>query len=191
MTSKIYGEYIEIVPNGEYLKMRFSPSSIPLQQRWRNNGLSADFLSDYWATFFPAHDVESQQRQLEIKGAICYIANELLENVMKFSYAGVNCPVNLGLYLYQDEFRFYASNAIAPEKVEAFQATIQELLSEDPAELYMQRLEDNARAPKDGRSRLGLLTMLHDYGEQLAWKFEPAPHHPGVLVVTTMARLFV
>jgi hypothetical protein len=191
MTSKVYGEYIEIVPDGEYLKMRFSPSSVPLQQRWRNNGLSADFLSDYWATFFPAHDVESQQRQIEIRGAICYIANELLENVMKFNYDDIDYPVKLGLYLYEDEFRFYASNAVAPEKVEAFQATIQELLGEDPAELYIQRLEDNALAPKDGRSRLGLLTMLHDYGAQLAWKFEPSPQHSGVPVVTTMVRLAV
>jgi len=190
MTHRILGEYVETVPNGEYLKMRFSPSSIPLQQRWRNNGLSADFLSDYWVTFFPAHDIESQQRQIEVKGAICYIANELLENVMKFSYAGIDCPVNLELYLYQSEFRFYASNAVARKEVEAFQATIQELLSEDLAELYMRRLEDNALA-QDGRSRLGLLTMLHDYGAQLAWKFEPCPQHPGVLVVTTMVRLVV
>jgi hypothetical protein len=32
---------------GEYLKIGFSPTSIPIQQRWRNNGLSANFLADY------------------------------------------------------------------------------------------------------------------------------------------------
>ncbi len=43
----------------EFLKLGFSPGSSPLQQRWRNNGLSADFLADYLTTFFSNEDIES------------------------------------------------------------------------------------------------------------------------------------
>ena len=39
----------------EYLTLVFSPVSVPLRSRWRNNGLSADFLGDYVTTFLPAN----------------------------------------------------------------------------------------------------------------------------------------
>ena len=43
--------------SGEYLKISFSPTSMPIQQRWRNNGLSADFLADYLSTLaFPIYE---------------------------------------------------------------------------------------------------------------------------------------
>ena len=86
--AQIFGEFIEKKGERcEYLMIGFSPSSIPIQQRWRNNGLSADFLADYLSTFFPGEDHASTERQAAVKGAVSYIANELLENAMKFSYA--------------------------------------------------------------------------------------------------------
>lgn len=187
---KIFGDFIEQANGDEYLVIHFSPTSMPLQQRWRNSGLSADFLAEYWATFFPAHDVPTRNKQLEVKGAINYIANELLENVMKFSYQPADYPVSLGLYLYTHEFRFYASNAVDPEIVEDFQQRVQTLLTENLQELYLQQVEKNA-ASNTGGSQLGLLTMLNDYGARVAWKFETPSDKPGVVVVTTMVQLNV
>ena len=40
-------------------------------------------------------------------------------------------------------------------------------------------------------SSMGYLTMLHDYGVALAWKFAPSLQDPDVITVTTMARLSV
>ena len=52
---EIYGDFQEDIPGSDqFLVISFSPSSIPLKQRWRNNGLSADFVADYLTTFFPA-----------------------------------------------------------------------------------------------------------------------------------------
>ena len=52
MTQK-FGDFIDEMPDRqEYLIIAFSPSSISLQERWRNNGLSADFMADYFITFF-------------------------------------------------------------------------------------------------------------------------------------------
>ena len=79
--TQIFGDFKEMENSRhEYLKISFSPTSRPLQQRWRNNGLSADFLADYLSTFFPGEDSSSQERQAEIKDAVNFIANELLEN---------------------------------------------------------------------------------------------------------------
>jgi hypothetical protein len=186
---EIYGDFVEQESGDEYLLIHFSPTSMPLQQRWRNSGLSADFLAEYWSTFFPAHDVPSQKRQREIKGAINYIANELLENVMKFSYQPADYPVNLGLYLYEGEFRFYTSNALDPQSVGDFQARIQALLTEDTQTLYLEQLEKNAADERNTGSGLGLLTMVNDYGARVAWKFEMLSQNPEIITVKTMVQL--
>lgn len=187
---KTFGDYAEKENGKEYLIVHFSPTSVPLRQRWRNTGLSADFLAEYWATFFPQGDELSQNKQIEIKGAIRYIANELLENLMKFSYEAANYPVCLALHLYQDQFVFYASNAIAPDAIKPFQARIQKLLTEDIDTLYMRQLERNVAAEGPSESHLGLLTIAHDYDAHLAWKFETIKHeHVDVIVVTTRVQL--
>ena len=51
--AQIFGDYVNGKSSGEseVLIINFSPTSIPLQHRWRNNGLSADFLADYLSTF--------------------------------------------------------------------------------------------------------------------------------------------
>lgn len=49
----------------------------------------------------------------------------------------------------------------------------------------------NAASDSGDGSGLGYLTMLHDYGVALAWKFAPSPQDADVVTVTTMARLSV
>jgi hypothetical protein len=189
LLEQIIGNFIEQEEDGEeYLLVRFSPTSLPLRQRWRNSGLSADFLAEYWATFFPATDVPSRNKQREIKGAINYIANELLENIMKFNYQTVDYAVGLGLYLYENEFRFYSSNAVDPKEIDDFQQRIETLLTEDTQKLYVEQVERNVSEDRPG-SGLGLLTMVNDYGARLAWKFEAIALEPAFIVVTTMVQL--
>ena len=96
-----FGNYVETnLENQEYLQIGFSPSSIPLQQRWRNNGLSADFLADYLSTFFPGNDAKTLDKRAELMNAVSYVANELLENAMKFSYAPTKRSVSITMNLY-------------------------------------------------------------------------------------------
>ena len=100
--TQIFGEYRENLPNDhEFLLLGFSPRSIPIQQRWRNNGLSADFIADYLTTFFPINGEESstQAKQAELKSGVSYIANELLENSMKFHNQTSSHPIKLETYL--------------------------------------------------------------------------------------------
>lgn len=67
----------------KFLLISFSPSSIPLKQRSHNNGLSADFIADNKITFFPKNEdiTTTSNKQAEIKSAVSYIANELLEAI--------------------------------------------------------------------------------------------------------------
>jgi len=187
-----FGNFIERqAGSGEYLKIGFSPHSIPLQQRWRNNGLSADFLADYLSTFFPGKDPDSAERQAEIKNAVSYLANELLENAMKFSYALSQHTVSIEMFLEADVISLYVTNNFDPSTLESFQAYIQRLLTEDPDELYMERLERNAEDDSEAASGLGFLTMLNDYGATLAWEFNDFGESGDGITVTTMAQLTV
>ena len=187
--TQIFGDFIESRNEPEYLIIGFSPSSLPLQQRWRNSGLSADFLGDYVSTFFPAEDTASADRQIEIKDGISYVANELLENAMKFNYEASKHSISIALYLRHDEVRFYVANTVDPETISDFQSFINKLLSEDPYELYINQLELNIENEIEGNSGLGLLTMINDYEADLAWKFTHREQKPEKLMVTTMVRL--
>jgi hypothetical protein len=185
--AQIFGDFIDTQEgSGEYLKIGFSSNSISLQQRWRNNGLSADFLADYLSTFFPGEDPDSAERQTEIKNAVSYVANELLENAIKFSYAPSQHSISIEMFLEADVISLYATNSLDPHTLEPFQQYIQRLLTEDPCELYMAQLERNAADDYDGASRLGFLTMLNDYDATLAWKFKSLSQ--DVVTVTTMVR---
>jgi hypothetical protein len=191
---QIFGEFVALTAGeGEYLKIGFHPSSIPLQQRWRNNGLSADFLADYLSTFFPGEDLASTERKTQIKDAVGYISNELLENCMKYSFSRSQHLVSIEMFLAPSAITLYTVNGIAPDSVQPFQAFIQRLLSEDIDELYTEQLERNATADDEGdgggASGLGFLTMLNDYGVTIAWQFSSSAESAGDVAVTTMVRL--
>jgi hypothetical protein len=188
--TQIFGAFmVRQGASGEYLKIGYSPTSMPLQQRWRNNGLSADFLADYLSTFFPGEDAASAERQAKLKGTVSYIANELLENAMKFAYAPSLYAISLAMYLEPDAISLYVTNSVDPQALATFQLCIQRLLTEDPHDLYMEQLRRNAEAGHGDGSGLGLLTLLNDYGVTIAWKFEPVAPEAEVMTVTTMVRV--
>ena len=192
MTAQVFGDYIDIdQQRWEYLTINFSPTLVPLQHRWRNNGLSADFLADYLSTFFPGDDEAAQEKLNETRDAVSYIANELLENAMKFTYAPGEYAITITMQLDKDKIRFYVCNSLNPKQQQSFQQFIKKLLTEDPTELYLAQMKNNSVDPdtEDSRSNLGYLTMLNDYGAKLAWKFNPEADNPRVPKVTTMVEL--
>jgi len=188
-----FGDFIEQSASPEYLIIGFSPSSISMKQRWRNNGLSADFLADYLTSFFPGNEDEPStiDRQAEIKSAVSYIANELLENAMKFNDETSEYPIDIKLQLKSDGVIFSVANSIPPKAVGKFQAYIQQLLASEPSELYMEQLENNAADESCTGSGLGLLTMLSDYTAKIGWKFQTVQKDPELIAVTTMVQLRV
>jgi len=192
--TQIFGDFSDQLPMGrEGLTLVFSPTSVPLKQRWRNNSLSADFMADYFATFFPGdeEDTDETSTQAEIKSAVSFIANELLENAMKFNDETSPYPISIRLQMESQRLIFLATNSIAPQSVEKFQAFIEELLSSDPSDLYIQHLENQDLDDDKNNSGLGLLTMINDYFAKLGWKFETIQENSEAIAVTTMVQLTV
>lgn len=191
-TMQTFGEFTDNIPaSDEYLTLHFSPSSAPRRRRWGNYGLSADFLGDYFAAFFPGDEVPDSKinRQDTVKAAVSYIANELLENAVKYNQDTENLPISISLYLYERQIIFHAINYAEYTQVEQYQQFITQLLSSDIDELYMQQLEKTATG--GGGSSIGILTMMNDYAARFGWKFESLESTPDIFRVNVLAYLDV
>ena len=195
--TQILGDFIEeFPPEHDSLELTFTPSSRPIKQRWRNNRLSAHFVADYLSSFLPLdeEDANSEQRIKQSKGAVSYVANELLENAIKFTDDNDTYKVKFGIHFIEDVeviAVIFATNCANSESVNKLQAFIKELLSsDDPNELYLQQLEKNAETESE-TSGLGLLTMVNDYSAKIGWRFETIPDSLDIMLVTTVAQIIV
>ncbi len=187
---QVFGEFLPEIPtSNEYLTLNFSPASAARKRRWEHNGISADFLGDYFAAFFPG-DAASESninRKDTVKAVVSYIANELLENAVKFSERSANLPISITLYLYEHEIIFCVSNYASKMMADKYQQFIQELLNSDPDELYTRQLEKTALG--NGQSNMGLLTMINDYDARLGWKFDYVDQQLEIVQISVLAHL--
>lgn len=194
--SELFGDFIEqFPPEQDSLELKFTPSSHPIRKRWRTHRLSAYFVADYFSNFLPVdeNDPHSTRRIKESKGAVSYVANELLENAMKFNDEQSQYKVRFGIHFMEESeitAAIFATNSIQADRVAPFQGFIQEVLTGDPSELYLQQIEKTAAAGDDS-SGLGLLTMINDYGAKLGWRFETIAGDRPTIIVTTMAQIQV
>jgi len=195
--TQIFGEFIDqFPPDHDSLELTFTPSSRPIKQRWRNNRLSAHFVADYLSSFLPVdeQDASSEKRIKQSKGAVSYVANELLENAIKFTDDTSSYKVRFGIHFIEDIdviAVIFATNYAKSETANKLHEFIKDLLSsDDPNELYLQQLEKNAETDSE-TSGLGLLTMINDYSAKIGWRFETIPDSLGTILVTTVAQIIV
>ena len=143
-------------------KLRLSEGSLDIS--WHHCSTTADFLGDFFAVQAKAGDPELN----EIRHAIGYLVNELLENAVKFRAPG---DIEIEAHFYDTTFGLSVQNRVHSETAERFQALLTEITSRDPGELLIERIEQNAADPSSSGSGLGLLTLMSDYGARLGWKF--------------------
>ncbi len=189
--SQTFGSYKERSGECEYLTLAFSPTNAPLRTRWRNNGLSADFLGDYVTTFLPANGGQAAvgSRRNEIKYAVTYIANELLENAMKYHERNVDIPIGIHLELASNYITVSVSNSVAAPQAQRYKEYVENILQGDAAEMLLKQQEESAAGSESAMSCVGLLTMISDYDARLGWRFDEHPAQSETLTVTTSAVL--
>jgi len=189
--AQVFGEFTEdFSERSEFLVLGFSPSSLPIQLRWKTNGLSADFLGDYVKNFFPGDTSAALNKQTEVRYAVSFVANELLENAMKYSDISAGQPINLEVHLFKDRLIFLSKNSVHQDAIANFQSFLQEITDGDIGEMYVNQVEKSADNEDSKSSGLGYLTMLMDYDALLGWKFEQISDTSiPVTMVTTMVQL--
>jgi hypothetical protein len=191
--NKIFGHFIEEPPTKEKLCLEFSPELLPVNDFWRNNDLSANFIADFLTTFIIKKDDDpiNIQRQLEVKSAASYIANELLENAVKYCHQASQFPITIKLYLDKNKISFFITNSLSHLRAANLQGTIYQLTNSNLDDFYIRQLEKNGEDEYSTKSGLGFLSMINDYSAKLGWKFQTIEERPQVMCVTTMVELVV
>lgn len=184
---EVLGDYIEMSPNPEeFLDIRISMSSESEESDWQKNSLCAEFIAKYMTSVIISYKDKVTTPPDDMSDAINYIANELFENAAKFNQPATNKILSFQANKDQNSLRFYIRNSIDANTVGSFQELIEKLLSEDPEQLYFERMEAIAEDPDANSSGLGYLSVMVDYSAEIAWKFERMDEAPETVFVTTM-----
>lgn len=155
----------------------------PLELGWVHAGATADFIG----TFFAELGAKAGLDGNDARHGISYLVNELVENAVKFRAPDAG-EVTLSARLDGATFELLLTNIAADETAARFGAILDEIVSRDPGELLIERIEANAADDSSTGSSLGILTLMSDYGVRMNWTFEPDAK--GTLVrVETYAAL--
>lgn len=177
---RLLGNYKEdLAKSAALLSLVLYPENVTL--RWPHCSMAADFCAGYLASSWRQVG-QKQDFCREIRGAVGYVGNELLENAMKFHKDGL---ISIAIHGDRREMAIVVSNWVEAKEVEAFQRLIHEVTSADPTELLVRKMEDNAEHVRKRVSGIGYLSIMSDYRAVLGWCFEPvAPQSPYVAVKT-------
>jgi hypothetical protein len=187
----ILGTYRDPARHAETLALRFSSAMLAPQRQWLNNSVIAHFVAEYWRTLATAYQSCAIDQIGDVAESVSYIANELLDNAMKYGSLKTAhaTQIALRLSIFSQNIDLYVTNASVPQQWRSFQDYLATFLTEEPEQYYFRQMEANAASRELTVSRLGLLSILCDYHGQLGWKFEaPSPQCPDYLV-TTMVHM--
>ena len=153
----------------------------PLELNWAHCGATAEFLGDFNGSLAAAHKLDAN----DARHSIGYLANELVENAVKFRSGG---DVTISTALEGDEFTFRLTNDTSATTAVGSEALLGELTSRDPGDLLIERIEANALDPDSSGSGLGILTLMNDYGARIGWDFSQETE-PANVRIQTVASL--
>jgi hypothetical protein len=182
----IYGDFDDLDGHlSRLLRITYHPERAGLQ--WNHCSLTADFLSHYYAVFFPRDgDRGELVDRGDMRHSISYLMNELVENAVKFRAGG---DVQICGGFHADDLVFLTMNQIDRPSEVRFRSLLEEITSGDPQQRLLARIEHNAMTHDSKASGLGLLTLMSDYQARLGWRFEAVGHEAGLSRLITMARL--
>ena len=188
--SNVIGHFVEVDPS-EFLvlvSLQLLPAAQPVE--WSHWGTTADFVTSYFGMFLglaPANG-DGQTKETYESSALRYILNELIENAVKFNQGGT-ILVQVGLVAR--EMVLLVENVVTEIVGTQLRPKLVELISQDPTELFLRRVEERAENPEDDDSGLGFITMMSDYEARLGWKLSPVEADRSRITLSTMARLSV
>lgn len=179
------GDFRDLTRGGARVSLVFYSGGYPV--RWSQCSATAEYFAEYFADVHARRCADEAARN-EFIGTLSYIVNELVENAVKFSMGET---VEVTVSLEGEELVALVSNQILASTAGGLLEKFRGLVSGDPQEMLVARVEANAVNPDAGVSGLGFLTMMADYGATLGWCFAPAEDNPENVLLRTMARLQV
>ena len=157
--------HVERINSESAIANRIRLADGPLGLAWQHCGATSEFLGDFFALRLAGDGGDYN----EARHSIGYLANELLENAVKFRHGD---GILLEASLDGERFEICIRNRIDQETACKFRELLAELTTRDPGELLIERIEENAENAHSSGSGLGLLTLMSDYGARLGWRFQ-------------------
>ncbi len=177
------GDFRDLSRGGARVSLVFYAGGFPV--RWSQCSATAEYFAEYFADVHARRCADDSARN-EFVGTLSYIVNELVENAVKFSMGET---VEVTVCIEDDELVALVSNQILAVTVEGLVEKFRGLVSGDPQELLIARVEANAVNPDSAVSGLGFLSMMADYGATLGWYFAAVQDNPQNVLLKTMARI--
>lgn len=160
-----FGQRLESTGDLQHVtKIQFCAEQLAL--KWAHCSTCADFLSQWYSNVLAASGFTGKLK--DAAHSISYMANELIENAIKFRFGG---DVDIVTGLEGNRFILRIANWISADVSRGFQGLLEEITNGDPGELLIERIEANAAGQSNG-SGLGILTLMNDYGAKIHWLFE-------------------
>ncbi len=151
-----------------------------LNRTWPHVGKTADYLIEYLTA-----DHTEPYRDESVSSAQ-YIANELLENAIKYA-TGTRICASSGVLDHQ--WIMLVSHQADPGHRDNLQKFLDQLNDNTAEEVMMERILSNAQAPESSGSGLGLLTVMADHQARLGWRMYVDPDLGES--IDTMARISI
>lgn len=136
---------------------------LELMKDWKRCSLVADFFGNY-----QAYNYDNQSK---VESVISTIANELLENAIKFT-ADQNKLVNITLKRFGKELILETVNMAHRKNIDSIHYFIKLLEEHDIEELFLMQIEKNALNDSKNSSGVGLLSIIKDYNAKIGIKIE-------------------
>jgi hypothetical protein len=177
--ARIIGDFASTQGWEARVTVSLHPGTFPVP--WAQCAATADFLAAWLcgAAAARGHPVE------DLRGTVSYVANELIENAVKFCH-GRDVALQAGIL--GEEVALLVENHLPAGRVADLADKLTELTTGDPVELLVKRVEENAARGAGGGSGLGFLTMMNDYQARLGFSLADGGER-GWSVVGTSARL--
>lgn len=137
--------------------------------------LAAAFVGGHLAV---SEQERIRQRRVEMMDAVNFIANELLENAVKY---GQRDLIDLSVQVGEDHILCVVGHYLSREAAQNLSSIVQGIRKGDPVELCRWQAENNVRRIGSG---LGYLLILSDYDARLSWKLQMASPTSKYLTIT-------
>ncbi len=155
--------------NYQLLKAEYDKNGL-LIHRFSFGEIALQFMKVIHVNYFE----QDLLKETEIRQSVDYIANELLENSIKYSDTTAT-KIKLKINVTTQYITVASTNLINENRCSIFLDYIREIRCSDPSELYIRQLEKSL--DDNDKSGLGLLSIIHDYKAEISWEFTSIDHN--------------
>jgi Uncharacterized protein conserved in bacteria len=151
---------------------------LKLLTHWKKCSLVANFFGTYQSFSF--------KERKKITSILSTITNELLENAVKFT-SNKNNLVTLSLRRYNDTISIQTINICEKAYITNIKEIVSSLEKNKAEDIFLSHIESSAKSKNKTSSKLGLVSIIKDYGAKIGIKIEPQEHLYNLHIKMTLS----